>query len=68
MQVTLRQVEISSGMFQVCVAHQKLNRPQVSSRFHQGCGEAVAEGVRANPFLDSGAFRGFAAEVPDWMI
>jgi hypothetical protein len=35
-------VEISSGMFQVCVTHQKLDRPQVSSGFHQGRREAVA--------------------------
>ena len=31
LQVALRQVEIPSGMFQVRMAHQKLDRPQVSS-------------------------------------
>ena len=30
MQVALRHVEIPSGMFQVRMAHQKLDRPQVS--------------------------------------
>ena len=68
MQMALRQVEISSRMFQVGVAHQKLDRPQVSSGFHQGRREAVAKRVRANPLFDSGAFRGFAADVPDCMI
>src|SRR3954452_15904604 len=68
MQVALRQVEISRGMFQVGVAQQKLDRPQVSAGFQQGCREAVAERVRTNPLLDSGAFRGFAADVPDCMV
>ncbi len=68
MQVALRQVEISGGVFQVGVPQQKLNRPQISAGFHQGCGEAVTERVRANPLLDSGPFRGFAADVPDRVI
>src|SRR5208283_1360352 len=67
-QVALRHVEIPSGVFQMRMAHQKLDRPQVGSLFHQGCGEAVAECMCANPLLDSGALRGFAADVPDGVI
>jgi hypothetical protein len=52
MEMALRQMEISRGLFQVHMAHQELNRPQVSSGFHQGCRKAVPESVRANPLLD----------------
>jgi hypothetical protein len=42
MQVTMRQVEIQSRMFEVRMAHQKLNGSQIGSRFHQVGGETVA--------------------------
>ena len=62
MQVTLRQVQIHHGVFQVCVSHEKLDRPQVGPGLHQGCRETVTHRVRAECFLDSCAFRGFAAD------
>ena len=68
MQMTLRQMEISGGLFQVHMAHQELNRSQVSSGFQQGCREVVPESVRANPLFDSGPFCGFAADVLDGVI
>jgi hypothetical protein len=45
LQVALRQMEISRGVFQVGVAQQKLNRSQVSAGFHQGCSKAVSEDI-----------------------
>jgi len=68
MQMTLRQMEISCGLFQVHMAHQELNRSQVSSGLHQGCREAVPECVRANPLFDASAFCRLAADVPDGVI
>ncbi len=47
MQVTLRQVQIDHGVFQVRVSHEKLDRPQVGSGLHQGCRETVAPMPRA---------------------
>ena len=68
MQVTLRQVQIHHGVFQVRVPHEKLDRPQVSPGLHQGCRETVAKRVRADRLLDSCSFRRFAADVPDRVI
>src|SRR4051794_18970116 len=68
MQVTLRQVQIDHGVFQVRVSHEKLDRPQVGPGFHQGCRETVAKRVRTDRLLDSCAFRRFAADVPDCMV
>ena len=68
MQVTLRQVQIDHGVFQVRVAHEKLDRPQVGPGLHQGCRETVAKCVRTDRLLDSCAFRRFAADVPDCVI
>ena len=68
MQVTLRQVQINHGVFQVRVSHEQLDRPQVGPGLHQGCREAVTKRVRTNRLLDSCAFRRFAADVPDRMI
>jgi hypothetical protein len=64
MQVTLRQVQIDHGVFQVRVPHKKLDRPQVSPSLQQGCRETVANRVRADRLLDARAFSGFAADVP----
>ena len=41
----MRQVEIQSRMFQVRMAHQKLNGSQIGSRLHQVGGETVPQGV-----------------------
>ena len=45
-QMALRQVQIDGGVFQVRMAQQKLDRPQIGSGFHQvwwrSCGEACA--------------------------
>ena len=68
MQVTLRQVQIDHGVFQVRVSHEKLDRPQVGSGLHQGSRETVAKRVRTHPLFDSCAFRRFAADVPDCVI
>ena len=38
-------MEIQGGMFQVRMAHQKLNGSQIGSRLHEVSGEAVAQGV-----------------------
>ena len=61
-------MKISSGMFQVRMSQQKLDGPQISSGFHQGGREAVTECMGANPLLDSGALRSFAADGPDGVI
>ena len=58
MQMTLRQMQIDRGVFQLRVPHQKLNRAQVGpgspSGVSRNCGAACAAPIRLR---DPGAFR-----------
>jgi hypothetical protein len=68
MQVALRQVEVQGGVFQMCMAHQKLNGPKISSRSHQVGGEAVPERVRSDPFPDACSRRSLLARIPNGFV
>lgn len=45
-EVSLRNVQINRGLFNVAVTQQYLNGSQVCTVFKQVCGEAMAKGVR----------------------
>ena len=54
-------VEIASGFFQIVMAQQNLDGVQVGAGFEQVRGEAMAEHVGIDTFLDPGAAGGFDA-------
>jgi hypothetical protein len=68
MQMAMRQMQVNGSLLEVCMAHEKLDSPQVGSGFHQMGGKTVSQGVRANPLLDSGSLGRFFAGIPDRLI
>jgi hypothetical protein len=44
-QALLRKVEVDGGLFQIAMAEQNLDRPQVRAVFEQVSGEAVPQGL-----------------------
>ena len=61
-------MDVNHGFAQVGVAEQQLDGAQVGSGFEEMSGEAVAKSVRMQRLVDSGAFGGFPAGVPDDLV
>src|SRR5258708_2372931 len=68
MQVTVREVQIDGGMFQVRVSQQQLNGSQISPCLHVVRRKTVSQGVRSNPFLDAGPNGCPFANVPNRLV
>ena len=54
-QVLLREVEIDGGLFQIAMAEQNLDGPQIRAVFKQMSGETMPQGVRMDFLADAGA-------------
>ena len=64
MQVTLRQVQIDHGVFQVRVPHEKLNRPQICAGVKQVSCEAMPKHMRVNLLFQAASFRCSQTRLP----
>jgi hypothetical protein len=68
LQVTLRQVQVLGGSFQIAVTEQNLDGAQVRAPFQQvGC-PTVTQRVRGNAFGDASLTRGLATGDPNGLI
>ncbi len=65
MQVTLGEMQITGGLFQIVMAQQNLNRSQIGTRLEQMRGKAVPERVRMDTLLDSCSLGGVMARMPN---
>src|SRR5208282_4107845 len=64
-QVALRKMQVDGGLFQIAMAQQDLNGAEIGTRFEQMSGEAVAQRVRMNSFLEVRALGGFMTRMPN---
>jgi hypothetical protein len=53
--VTVGKVKVDRRLFQIVVTEQHLDSAQVSPRFEEMCGKAVAKRVRVYPFVETRA-------------
>src|ERR1700736_3262140 len=62
--MTLRKMEVDGGLFEIAMPKQDLNGAQIRTRLEKMRGEAVAQGVGMDLFLDACALGRFLARVP----
>src|ERR1700751_5522328 len=62
--MTLRKMEVDGGLFEIARAKQNLNGAQIRTRLEKMRGEAVAQGVGMDLFLDARTLDSFLAGVP----
>ena len=61
-EMTLREMQVDGGLFQIVMSQQHLDGARVCAGFQQMSGEAVAQRMRVNPLvLESGALSGMPA-------
>ena len=65
MEVALGKMQVDGGLFQIAMAQQDLNGAEIRTRFEEMCGEAVAQCVRVQVFLDARSLSGFLARIPN---
>src|SRR5208337_4033369 len=63
--MTPRKMQVDGGLFQIAMAQQDLNGAEIGTRFEQMSGEAVAQRVRMNSFLEVRALGGFMTRMPN---
>jgi len=64
MEMTLREMQVDGGLFQVAMSEEDLNGAQVSALFEQVGSKTVAQGVGMNPILEAGMLRSAMAGMP----
>ena len=64
MEMTLREMQVDGGFFQVVMSEEDLNGAQVSAVFEQVSGKTVTKGVRMNLVLEAGMLRRAMAGMP----
>src|ERR1700730_4849333 len=65
MEVAIGKMQVHGGLFQIAMAQQNLNRADMRARFEEMRGEAVAQSVRVQIFLDARSLSGFLARIPN---
>ena len=58
-------MEIHGGLFQIVMARQDLDGPQIGAVFEHVSGETMAKGVRMDFLADTGTLGRFSAGIPD---
>src|ERR1700726_5146036 len=58
-------MQVHGGLFQIAMAQQNLNGADIRARFEEMRGEAVAQSVRVQIFLDARSLSGFLARIPN---
>ena len=63
--MTVGQVQINRGRFQIGMPQQELNLSKIFSRFQKVCGPAVSKAVGRYRFADTGSFGGVSNDDVD---
>ncbi len=68
MQVAVREMQIDGGVFQVRMAQEQLNGPQIGPRFHVVGSKTVAQRGRCDFFLKARPLGSPFADVPNGLV
>ena len=65
MEALLGEMQVDGGLFQIAMTQQGLNNAQIGTRFEQMGGEAMAQRVGMEAFVEACPLRGFPTSMPD---